>query len=169
MWSKKIIFNKEYKLDNEIIPLGTQATIIADEDRKTLKINNKVFNVTTSQLYNIAQNSDSVTLDRTIEQINSSDCGIKLEKVHPFEYITSKMFETYKRKNQDYGNSFDKTLDEWGLSIAAVRLEDKLNRFKSFVKNGSFKVNDEGVNDTLSDLATYAIMTIMYLNNKITN
>ena len=85
---------------------------------------------------------------------------------HPFEKITDKMFETYLRKNKDYGNSFDQSLDKWGLSVAAIRLGDKLNRFESFVKNGSFEVNDEGVRDTLMDLSCYSIMTIMYLNNK---
>lgn len=87
-------------------------------------------------------------------------------EVHPFEKITQKMFNTYIRKNKDYGNSFDQSLDKWGLSVAAIRLGDKLNRFESFIKNKSFEVNDEGVRDTLSDMATYAIMTIMYLDNK---
>lgn len=86
-------------------------------------------------------------------------------EVHPFEKITQKMFDTYLRKNKDYSNSFDQSLDKWGLSVAAIRLGDKLNRFESFVKNKSFEVNDEGVRDTLSDLAAYAIMTIMYLDN----
>ena len=76
------------------------------------------------------------------------------------------MFKTYCKKNKDYGNSFDQSLDKWGLNVAAIRLGDKLNRFESYVKNGSFKVKDEGVRDTLADLATYAIMTIMYLDGK---
>lgn len=85
-------------------------------------------------------------------------------EVHPFAKITDKMFQTYLKKNKDYGNSFDQSLDKWGLSVAAIRLGDKLNRFESYVKNGTFVVGDEGVYDTLADLATYAIMTIMYLN-----
>ena len=85
---------------------------------------------------------------------------------HPFEEITDKMFETYLRKNEDYGNSFDQSLDKWGLSVAAIRLGDKLNRFESFVKNKSFEVKDESVRDTLMDLGCYSIMTIMYLDNK---
>lgn len=85
-------------------------------------------------------------------------------ELHPFEEITQKMFETYLRKNKDYGNSFDQSLDKWGLSVAAIRLGDKLNRFESFIKNKSFEVKDESVRDTLMDMATYAIMTVMYLN-----
>ena len=84
---------------------------------------------------------------------------------HPFKEITEKMFNTYLRKNKDYGNSFDQSLDKWGLFVAAIRLGDKLNRFESFVKNKSFAVDDESVRDTLMDLSCYAIMTIMYLDN----
>lgn len=93
---------------------------------------------------------------------NVVPCGMK--KAHPFQEITEDMFKTYCKKNKDYDNAFDKSLDKWGLSIAAIRLGDKLNRFESYVKNGSFAVDDEGVRDTLSDMACYAIMTIMYLN-----
>lgn len=88
-------------------------------------------------------------------------------ETHSFEKITQKMFETYLKKNKDYGNSFDQSLDKWGLSVAAIRLGDKLNRFESFVKNHSFEVTDESVRDTLMDMATYAIMTVMYLDNKL--
>ena len=85
---------------------------------------------------------------------------------HPFEEITNKMFETYLKKNKDYGNSFDKSLDKWGLTVAAIRLGDKLNRFESFIKNRTLEVEDEGIIDTLMDLSCYSIMTIMYLNAK---
>lgn len=86
-------------------------------------------------------------------------------ETNSFEEITKKMVETYKKKNKDYGNSFNKTLDEWGLFVSAIRLEDKLNRFKSYIQTGMYEVQDEGVKDTLIDLANYSIMTILYLND----
>lgn len=119
-----------------------------------------------NQIYNLTSRIDirNISIDQLLPNlINVSD--EYMCKKHPFQNITNEMFKTYLRKNRDYGNSFDQSLDKWGLSVAAIRLGDKLNRFESFVKNGSFSVNDEGVLDTLSDMATYAIMTIMYLNN----
>lgn len=106
-----------------------------------------------------------------IENVNKSSFNMSMpidynNEPHPFEKITQKMFETYLRKNKDYGNSFDQSLDKWGLSVAAIRLGDKLNRFESFVKNKSFEVKDESVRDTLMDLSCYSIMTIMYLDSK---
>ena len=120
-----------------------------------------------SQIYNLTTNVDikDIHIDKLISNlVNISDNCQYYTSEHPFKKITDNMYSTYLKKNKDYGNSFDKSLDKWGLSVAAIRLGDKLNRFESFVKNGSFAVNDEGVRDTLSDLATYAIMTIMYLN-----
>lgn len=119
-----------------------------------------------NQIYNLTSRIDirNISIDQLLPNlINVSD--EYMCKKHPFQNITNEMFKTYLKKNRDYGNSFDQSLDKWGLSVAAIRLGDKLNRFESFVKNGSFSVNDEGVLDTLSDMATYAIMTIMYLNN----
>ena len=83
-----------------------------------------------------------------------------------FTDITKKMNETFIKKNKDYGNSFDKSCDEWGIIAALVRMEDKLNRLKSITKNGNIQVKDESLKDTLLDLANYAIMTIMWHENK---
>lgn len=89
--------------------------------------------------------------------------SVKCQSISDFEEITKKLYNTYKKKNSDYGDSFNDTLTEWGLQAAGIRMSDKLKRFNSIVKNGSFKVKDESIIDTLEDLATYAIMTVMYL------
>lgn len=85
--------------------------------------------------------------------------------VSAFKEITEHMADTYERKNHDYGNSFDKSLDEFGLIAAVVRMEDKMNRIKSLIKKEA-KVKDESIKDTLLDLANYSIMTYMWLNNQ---
>lgn len=80
-----------------------------------------------------------------------------------FEQITQKMNELYKRKNSDYGNSFYKTLDEFGIVAALVRMEDKMNRLKNLYNNPNIETQvDESINDTLMDLANYAVMTLKW-------
>ena len=75
------------------------------------------------------------------------------------------MSEQYKRKNHDYGNSFDQSLDEDGLIAAKVRIGDKVKRFCTLLDKES-KVKDESIKDTLKDLATYCLMSAKwYLNN----
>lgn len=76
--------------------------------------------------------------------------------------ILNEIKQLYNRKNADYGDSFDKTLDEFGLIASATRMNDKFNRFKSLIKNPA-QVSDEKIEDTLIDLASYAMMTIKWM------
>ena len=78
------------------------------------------------------------------------------------ESILNEIKQLYNRKNADYGNSFDKTLDEFGLVASATRMSDKFNRFKSLINNPA-RVEDEKIEDTLIDLASYAMMTIKWM------
>ena len=81
-----------------------------------------------------------------------------------FEQLANKLIETQKRKNADYGSSFGQTLDEFGLVASATRMSDKFNRFKSLMRYGSTaQVEDEKIEDTLMDLAAYAIMTVEWI------
>lgn len=89
-------------------------------------------------------------------------------KQEMFNEITTKMAETYKAKNHDYGNAFGKSINEFGLVAAVVRMNDKMERLKSLAKMGpdEIKVKDESVKDTLLDLANYAVMTLVELESK---
>ena len=88
--------------------------------------------------------------------------GVKWD-VAEFEKITKKMFDTYKKKNADYGNSFDDLFDEFGMTSALIRMKDKYNRLKSITEKKDIQVKDESVEDTLLDLANYCILTILKL------
>lgn len=84
--------------------------------------------------------------------------------VEQFKKMTAKMAELYEEKNRNYGNSFDKSLDEDGLLVSKIRLGDKYNRFSNLLKQKSKGTSDESIKDTLIDLANYAIMTVMWLD-----
>ena len=71
----------------------------------------------------------------------------------------------YARKNHDYGDSFHQTFTEEGMAMPRIRLEDKLARFKSLTKSEVQEVKDESIRDTLIDLANYAIMTVLELDD----
>lgn len=90
----------------------------------------------------------------------------KLAKsVEKFTEITSNMVKTYAAKNHDYGNSFEQSLDKFGLVASVVRLGDKMNRIESLTKKEA-QVKDESIKDTLLDMANYAIMTVMWMDKK---
>ena len=86
-----------------------------------------------------------------------------MNKIEKHKKICESLNSLYEAKNADYGDSFSKSYKEYGLTMSLIRLEDKLNRLKSLNKNGNAQVKDESVQDTLMDLANYAIMTLIEL------
>lgn len=84
-------------------------------------------------------------------------------KVSRHKKICDELNALYERKNHDYGDSFHISFKEEGMAMPRIRLGDKLNRFKALTKAGTQQVSDESIRDTLVDLANYAIMTILEL------
>lgn len=74
--------------------------------------------------------------------------------------ILSNLNNTLVSKNADYGDSYAKSVEKRGTVVSLIRLEDKLNRYEQLIMNpGSEKV-DESIEDTLLDLAGYALLEI---------
>lgn len=82
-----------------------------------------------------------------------------------FREITDYMYQIYEKKNADYGDSFSKTYDEFGLTASAIRINDKTERFKKLIKQEA-QVQDESIKDTLLDLANYAVLTLMEMSKR---
>lgn len=79
--------------------------------------------------------------------------------------ICEELNEIYVNKNHDYGDSFGETFRKLGIISAVTRITDKTNRLQSLCINQQ-KVSDESIRDTLMDLANYAIMTIIELDEE---
>lgn len=83
-------------------------------------------------------------------------------KIEKHKKLCEEINALYAKKNRDYGDSFHITFEEEGLAMARIRLSDKLNRFKKLSRNlNDQQVKDESIRDTLLDLANYAIMTVL--------
>lgn len=91
--------------------------------------------------------------------------------VKQFNELAQTMCELYEKKNADYGDSFNISLDKYGIIAALTRISDKFNRIENLILNQNKKVEDEKIEDTLIDLANYAMMTVLWIkkNNKIKN
>lgn len=90
--------------------------------------------------------------------------GDFLDNESRFRFITEEMATLYSRKNADYGDTFSQSLDEDGLLVSKIRLKDKLGRFSQLINNDAL-VSDESMRDTLIDMANYAVMTIMWMDD----
>ena len=89
-----------------------------------------------------------------------------MNKINRLERLTEQLIETYKAKNKDYGDSFADSFREFGITSAVVRMNDKMNRIKSLSKGEDRQVKDESLIDSLMDLANYALMTVIELENE---
>lgn len=77
------------------------------------------------------------------------------------------LLSIFEKKNADYGNSFEESLEKHGIIAAIVRMEDKMGRLNSLTKKGAEqKVSDESLVDTLKDLSNYALMTAVWLEEE---
>lgn len=73
-------------------------------------------------------------------------------------------YDTFCRKNHDYGNSFEESLDQFGIISSLVRMQDKMLRLQSLTdESKTQQVGSESLLDTLEDLSNYAAMTACWL------
>ncbi|MDU4888827.1 MAG: nucleotide modification associated domain-containing protein [Streptococcus parasanguinis] len=73
-------------------------------------------------------------------------------------------YDTFCRKNHDYGNSFEESLDKFGIIASLVRMQDKMLRLQSLTdESKTQQVGSESLLDTLEDLSNYAAMTACWL------
>lgn len=81
------------------------------------------------------------------------------QKSDKFRSIVNEMADLYEKKNSNYGDSFGQLFEELGSTSGLVPLWNKLHRATSLIKGD--KNNFESLEDTLKDLACYAIMNLI--------
>jgi len=81
--------------------------------------------------------------------------------------IMDELWQLHVRKDADYagGDSLGnfRLAERFGVPAwkgAAIRMSDKFSRFVSLVNKGKAQVSDESMEDTLKDLAIYAMIVI---------
>ena len=70
-------------------------------------------------------------------------------------------YQTFLKKNADYGSSFEESLNEFGEVAGIVRISDKYNRLVNLTKNENKVL--ESKSDTLKDMANYCLMLAVWL------
>lgn len=129
---------------------------------------NKIYNVVNESMTHysiIANDGEKYDLYKSrFEVVEDNDFQPVNDKIEQHKEICKELTKIYDQKNHDYGDSFGKGFKEYGMTMPCIRLEDKLLRLKSLtVQNKDQQVNDESIEDTLLDLANYAIMTVIEL------
>lgn len=81
-----------------------------------------------------------------------------------FDEVLKDMSDLHRKKNTDYGNAFERNLDNFGVTYGIGRLYEKVERAVQVSKNGAL-VDDERLADTIFDLGVYAVMITSYLKD----
>ena len=107
----------------------------------------------------------------TITEVGFQKCG------HPMFYeLLEKMATIHSAKNHDYAEkenplsnlSSSKRIGVEPWIATWIRIQDKISRIEQFIKNqGVLEVKDESVEDTLIDLANYAILCLVLYREKV--
>lgn len=83
-----------------------------------------------------------------------------MTKIEIHKNLCDKTHELYEKKNADYGDSFSQLRKRYP-NFVCMRLFDKLNRLDTIIQPGyECKVSDEKIEDTLMDIANYALMEL---------
>ena len=76
-----------------------------------------------------------------------------------YSAILKRMDDTHTRKNNDYGDAAYQGYKKYGDYYFLVQLHNKMSRLESLTVNKKAQmVKDESIDDTLLDMANYAIM-----------
>ena len=89
-----------------------------------------------------------------------------MNNVEHFKKIATELGELYEVKDRAYGSSFSDTYKKLGIISAVTRISDKYNRLCNLATNPDIDNLGESLEDTLRDMASYCIMTVMELENE---
>ena len=87
-----------------------------------------------------------------------------MNNVERYKQISEQLYKLYEAKNAAYGDSFSTTFQKLGLISAVTRISDKYNRLVNLAANPDIDNLGESLEDTLRDMASYCIMTVIELN-----
>ncbi len=76
-------------------------------------------------------------------------------------------YQTFLKKNTDYGSSFEESLNEFGEVAGIVRISDKYKRLVNLAKNENKVLESKA--DTLKDMANYCLMLAVWLEENYDN
>lgn len=86
-----------------------------------------------------------------------------MQRNHQLMQLQKEQLDLFVRKNTDYGEAFA----THGPVGVIVRIGDKIGRLTHVTRNKVELVETETLRDTFMDLANYALMAIMLLDDEV--
>lgn len=80
--------------------------------------------------------------------------------------VLKELEDLLRKKNADYGSSYDKSVEEFGSVVTLIRLGDKFNRLKQLITSNEPAKVEETIEETLLDLVGYGIIELVRRRRK---
>lgn len=87
-----------------------------------------------------------------------------MDKTQRFREIADSLSNLYEKKNKAYGDSFGSTFEKLGIISAVTQISHKYNRLVNLATHPDINNLGESIEDTLKDMASYCIMTLIELD-----
>lgn len=82
-----------------------------------------------------------------------------MNRVQIHKGLCENIHTLYEAKNADYGDSFARLRKRYPEAVC-IKLTDKLDRLENLMRTGAEPKVNESIEDTLMDLANYALMEL---------
>lgn len=100
------------------------------------------------------------------EKVQAKPNESETPEAQQFRIILGDMLRTYLKKSKDYGNSYEKSYQRFGEKVGMLfPMYTKMDRLNELLSTDK-KPENESIEDTLLDLANYAILGLIHLKNK---
>lgn len=86
--------------------------------------------------------------------------GVNITAQDSFDKVLKEMSELHHKKNQDYGDAAHKAYQRHGIEYYLIMLDQKLLRATNLNKSQDKQQNFESIEDSLLDMANYAVMAV---------
>jgi hypothetical protein len=105
--------------------------------------------------------------DSVVSYVLARDCevygmGAPVTQADHIESICNEVRDLLIRKNHDYGDSFSKQFAKYGVLSGMIRMDDKMRRLETLIGGEEAQVA-ESIEDSVADLAGYALLTLVEL------
>ncbi|MGL5460778.1 MAG: hypothetical protein ACRDBY_14270 [Cetobacterium sp.] len=107
-----------------------------------------------------------IEVDMVVQDLNNMKVGgVIMNMDRNMALLGNELYNLYKRKNKDYGDSAVVSFERYGMVAYLVRAEDKMNRFLNLQTKEKTEVLDETIDDTVLDLVVYTAIYKAYKDN----
>lgn len=94
--------------------------------------------------------------------VQTNNQSTQNKRISQYNKVRDEAFSIFQKKNSDYGDAFA----DYGAVGVIMRMGDKIRRMSNITSTSVTLVEDERLRDTLMDLANYAVMGLMLLDEQ---